>query len=174
MAGDRPFPACPGTAAFRSALKILAIDYGQVRTGLAASDADVRLAYPLLTLDFGDFPDRKAFLARLADIVREQDAREVVIGLPLLEDGSDSLTTRQVRNFARRLSHRVSCPCLFVNELLSSVEAERDLREAGVARNRRGAVLDQQAAVRILETYLRSPRCAVPVEDPRFRLEQSD
>ena len=77
--------------------------------------------------------------------------------LPLLDDGGDSLTTRQVRRVAERLKRRLSVPLYFMPEFLSSEEAWSDLREAGVRRPRRKDVLDQQAAVRILQSFLSLP-----------------
>lgn len=145
-------------------MKLIGIDYGQVRTGLAATDPDNILAYPLSTLDFSRFPNRKAFLAALAERIAEEKPDRVIIGLPLQPDGTESLTTRQVRNFAQRLQRRISAPCLFMNELLSSEEALSDLREARVRTRRVKSVLDQQAAVRILESYLHAPDKALPLD----------
>ncbi|MBR6466524.1 MAG: Holliday junction resolvase RuvX [Desulfovibrio sp.] len=146
-------------------MKLVGIDYGLVRTGLAATDPDGVLAYPLKTLDLNAFPSRKALLEELAGIIRQEKPDAVVVGLPLMPDGTESLTTRQVRNFAGRLVHRMDCPVLFMEELLSSEEAAWDLAEAGVRdRNKRKAALDQQAAVRILESYLHQPECARPVD----------
>jgi len=135
-------------------LKYVAVDYGLARAGLAVSDPEGRLAFPLLTLRLADHPDRKAFLAALAEQIHAAQAGAVVMGLPLLEDGSDSLTTRQVRNVTARLQRRVALPFYYMPELLSSEEAWADLREAGLARGKRRAVLDQQAAVRILASFL--------------------
>ena len=87
-------------------MKLIGIDYGQVRTGLAATDPENILAYPLVTLDFSRFPNRKAFLTALAERIAEENPDRVIIGLPLLPDGTESLTTRQVRNFAQRLQRR--------------------------------------------------------------------
>ncbi|MBQ2516151.1 MAG: Holliday junction resolvase RuvX [Desulfovibrio sp.] len=146
-------------------MKLVGIDYGLVRTGLAATDPDGMLAYPLKTLDLNAFPSRKALLEELAGIIRQEKPDAVVVGLPLMPDGTESLTTRQVRNFAARLVHRTDCPVLFMEELLSSEEAAWDLAEAGVRdRKKRKAALDQQAAVRILESYLHQPGCALPVD----------
>lgn len=132
----------------------MGIDYGLARTGLAASDPEERLAYPLDTLQLKDFPTRKAFLAALAERITYEKTEGVVVGLPLLDDGSDSLSTRQVRNFAERLKRRVALPVFFMPEFLSSEEAWSDLREAGLALHKRKAVLDRQAATRILSSFL--------------------
>ena len=75
----------------------------------------------------------------------------------LLDDGTDSLTTRQVRNVTERLKRRMDLPVFYMPELLSSEEAWSDLREAGLKARKRKAVLDQQAAVRILASFLALP-----------------
>ena len=135
-------------------MKFVGVDYGLARTGLAVSDPEGRLAFPLMTLRLEDFSDRKAFLAALAERIVEAGAEAVVVGLPLTLDGEESLTTRQVRNVTERLKRRVSLPFFFMMEALSSQEAWADLREAGLKVRKRKAVLDQQAAVRILSSFL--------------------
>lgn len=150
-------------------MKHLAIDYGLSRTGLAATDPDGILAYPLATLDLARFPTRRALLEALSARIREEAPAIVVVGLPLLEDGSETLTTKQVRNFVRRLLHRIEAPVYLMPELLSSFEAEGDLDAAGVKGKKRRAVLDQQAAVRILESYLAAPQCAHRAEPDGHR-----
>ena len=135
-------------------LKFVGVDYGLARTGLAVSDPEGRLAFPLATLRLEDFSDRKAFLAALAERITETGAEAVVVGLPLMLDGQESLTTRQIRNVTERLKRRVPLPFYFMMEALSSEEAWADLREAGLKMRKRKAVLDQQAAVRILSSFL--------------------
>ena len=88
-------------------LKYVGIDYGLARTGLAVSDPEGRLAFPLVTLRLEEYPNRKDFLAALAARITAEEAEAVVMGLPLLDDGTDSLTTRQVRNVTERLKRRV-------------------------------------------------------------------
>ena len=138
-------------------MKCLGIEYGLARTGIAACDPDGVLAYPLKTLRLEDFSGRKALLDALAALAADEGVEAVVMGLPLLDDGGDSLTTRQVRRVAERLKRRLSVPLYFMPEFLSSEEAWSDLREAGVRRPRRKDVLDQQAAVRILQSFLSLP-----------------
>ena len=135
-------------------MKFVAVDYGLARTGLAASDPEGRLAFPLATLRLEDFTDRKAFLAALAERIAEAGAEAVVVGLPLTLDGEETMTTRQIRNVTERLKRRVPLPFFFMIEALSSEEAWADLREAGLKLRKRKAVLDQQAAVRILSSFL--------------------
>ena len=135
----------------------MGVDYGLARTGLAVSDPEGRLAFPLGTLRLEDHAGRKEFLAALAARITAEAAGAVVMGLPLLDDGTDSLTTRQVRNITARLKRRLDLPVFYMPELLSSEEAWADLREAGVRVGKRKAVLDQQAAVRILASFLALP-----------------
>ncbi len=130
------------------------IDYGLARTGIAVSDPDGRLAFPLATVRFDDHPDRKAFLAAIVEKIRDAGAQGVVMGLPLMGDGSESMTTRQVRNVTGRLKRRLDLPFWYMNEFLTSEAAWADLRESGRKRDKRRAVLDQQAAVRILASFL--------------------
>ena len=98
--------------------------------------------------------DVRALLDALAQAILAAGAEAVVMGLPLLADGGESLTTRQVRNVTRRLQRRIPLPFYFMSEELSSEEAWDDLRAAGLDARRRRTVLDQQAAVRILESFL--------------------
>lgn len=104
-----------------------------------------------------EYAGRKEFLAALAARITAEGAEGVVMGLPLLTNGQDSLSTRQVRNVTERLKRRLDLPFFFMPEELSSEEAWADLREAGLKRARRKAALDQQAAVRILASFLALP-----------------
>jgi len=133
-------------------MKYIAIDYGQKRTGIAVSDPDGRMAFPRITLNMGA---RDVFFAELLNLLDTEHIDAIVVGLPLHTDGNECLATRQVRNFVERLQRRTALPIYMMEEVLSSFEAESDLREAG----RRGGkklrpLIDQQAAVRILETFL--------------------
>ncbi|MDR1660192.1 MAG: Holliday junction resolvase RuvX [Desulfovibrio sp.] len=138
-------------------MKYVGIDYGLARIGLAVSDPEGRMAFPLATFSLRDFSDRKALLAALAARIAEAGAAAVVMGLPLHANGSESETTRQVRNVTKRIRRRIDLPVYFMPELLSSVEALHDMRQAGVRADKCRAVLDQQAAVRILASFLSLP-----------------
>ena len=135
-------------------MKYLGIDYGVKRTGIAATDGGGRMAFPRRTIVMST---RDAFFAELLALIEEEAPAAIVVGLPLLYDGGETMTTRQVRNFVERLKRRTALPVYMIPELLSSYEAESDLREAGLGGRKLGAVLDQQAAVRILESFLNLP-----------------
>jgi putative Holliday junction resolvase len=136
-------------------MRALSVDFGLKRVGLALSDPTGTLAYPLRTIARGG---KDALYAELLRTIEAERVEAVVVGLPLAMDGTDTLTTRQVRNFASGLRHRAAVPVHLADERLSSAEAECRLREAGAGRGRIKAALDSQAAVCILESFLQSRR----------------
>lgn len=112
------------------------------------------MAFPRRTITMST---RDAFFAELLAFVEEERPAAIVVGLPTLLDGTETLMTRQVRNFVARLKRRCDLPVYYMNEVLSSHEAEEDLREAGLSSDEIRKVVDQQAAVRILESFLEQP-----------------
>ena len=132
-------------------MRVLGIDYGTRRIGLAVTDPGETMAFPYATLEK---TTRDRLFFELSAIIEREGVEKLVLGLPLSLDGRETLTTRQVKNFADRLRRKFERPVILVDESLSTWAAEADLEAAGVKKKRRKAVLDQQAAVRILETYL--------------------
>lgn len=133
-------------------MRILGIDFGLKRVGLALTDPMETMAYPHKTVVR---TTRDALFAELLAVIEAEAVEAIVVGLPLNLDGSDSMTTRQARNFAQSLGRRTELALHLVDERLSSIAAEEQLIEAGLkSRSKRKGVLDQQAAVRILETWL--------------------
>lgn len=135
-------------------MKYLAIDYGQKRTGIAVSDGGGSMAFPRKTIQMRT---REAFFEELLALIEAEAPDAVVIGLPLNLDGEETLTTRQTRNFAKNLKKKIPLPIFWMEEALSSFEAGIDLRQAGRSAAKGRAVLDQQAAVRILQSFLDQP-----------------
>ena len=133
-------------------MKILGIDYGQARTGIAITDAGGRMAFPRCVLRKDT---RRAFFANLCTLIAAEAPRAIVVGLPLPENGGESLSTRQVRNFVQSLKRRVDLPIYYMEELLSTHEAREQFRATGY--KPANGDLDQQAAVRILESFLNEP-----------------
>lgn len=127
----------------------LGIDYGQKRVGLAIAQGT--MALPLQTL-LKSTKDR--FFTELLAIIEHRQIDGIVLGLPLDLDGRDTLTTRQVRNFRASLARRTSVPIHLVNEALTSFDARERLRQAGIPAHKQEAMLDQMAAVIILEIFL--------------------
>lgn len=132
-------------------MKFLALDYGQKRTGIAVSDAGERMAFPKTTLIMRT---RGSFFDSIRKLIDDEVIEGIVVGLPLLENGEDSLTTRQVRNMVKSLQRRTTLPIFFMEEFLSSFEATKDMHAIGHYGRAMKKVLDQQAAVRILDSFL--------------------
>jgi len=132
---------------------ILAIDYGQARVGLAVTDPDGRVVFPLRTLAW---KTREGLFDALRGVIEEHGAARIVVGYPVREGGDEGLTGRQIRRFVERLGRRTTLPIVLVDEAHSTEEAAERLREVGFSGKDAGARLDAQAAAIILERYLRS------------------
>ena len=135
-------------------MKYLALDYGLKRVGVAVSDPEGIMAFPRCTLKR---EVRKTFFAELLALIEKECPDAIVLGYPLHTDGSECLTTTQVRNFAASLRRRVTLPIYYMNEVLSSADAESRLAEAGLNGRAIREVVDQEAAVLILESFLSQP-----------------
>ena len=135
-------------------MKYMCIDYGLKRAGIAVSDPDGGMAFPRPALRVRG---KDIFFAELLALAEQEGVRAFVVGLPLRQSGEDSETTRQARNMAARLARRTSLPVYLMPELLSSHEAESRLRQAGKSGKALLDVLDQAAAVAILESFLALP-----------------
>jgi putative Holliday junction resolvase len=133
------------------------IDIGSVRIGIAVSDPDGVLATPVHTVQRQrDGSD----LAQIDSIVVERDAVEVVVGLPRSLSGHDGAAADAARAYAQRLAARLEVPVRLVDERLSTVQAEADLRAAGVRSKKQRPVVDQAAAVVVLQAALDQERTA--------------
>ncbi|NLU81272.1 Holliday junction resolvase RuvX [Rhodococcus sp. HNM0569] len=147
---DRPGENDPGRG------RRLAVDVGSVRIGIASSDPDGILATPVETVprakDRGpDAPD----LRRIVALVHEYEAVEVVVGLPRTLTGERGKAASTAAAFAKRLSRAIDpVPVRLADERFTTVTASRALRESGVAAKGQRAVIDQAAAVAILQGWL--------------------
>lgn len=142
------------TSGAQNTLKYLAIDFGTRRIGLAVSDPEARLAFPLKTVYK---TTRDKLFAEILAALEEYGVQGVVLGLPhgpVAADGQEALIVRQVMNFATRLKRRIQLPIHLVDEEFTSKEAEERLRQAGLHGKKLKEVLDQQAAARILEAFI--------------------
>ncbi len=141
--------------------RLLAIDFGEKRIGLAISQGT--LALPLATLRRGS---DVAAVAALTALVRDEGVTGLVVGEPRRLDGTAGDAARRVRAFARKLAAATRLPCSFVGEALTSRAAEARLREAGVDPRRHPERVDQVAAQLLLEEALReeAPRPRAPAD----------
>lgn len=139
------------------------VDVGTVRVGVALSDPSGMLATPHATLA-RRWPDDEPATDDISEIVAlvgERDAVEVVLGLPRSLDGSEGPAARAARTYAAELARRIApVGVRLVDERLTSVDAHRTLRESGVSGRRQRAVVDQAAAVLILQAALDEERSA--------------
>jgi putative Holliday junction resolvase len=151
-------------------VRVLGIDYGARRVGLAVSDATGLLARPLKTLDrsaiAGDAALVEAVLATVADVSSEDEPlATIVVGFPRRLDGSPNDQTPKVEAFVKRLVARTSLPVVLQDERLTSREAESRLAVKEKDWRRRKTMLDAATAAVILQDYLDAQRPAF-VTDP--------
>jgi putative Holliday junction resolvase len=133
--------------------RILALDFGKRRIGLAVSDALGVTAQPLPTYVRTRVREDVQFLTRL---VREQEVTRLVFGDPKYMSGDLSRQSEAVREFAKRLGQAAQVEVVFWDERLTSSQAHRVLDEYGMRREERKGKVDQLAATLILEGYLQS------------------
>lgn len=131
--------------------RILAVDWGERRIGLALSDPGGVIATGLDTLEVRSADEA---LARVADLAREREVARVVVGLPLLMSGERGEAARAASAFADRLRERCGLPVETYDERLTSALSERRLHELGVRTGHHKERVDQGAAVALLESYL--------------------
>jgi len=140
----------------------LAVDVGKVRVGVAISDPDGILATPLVTLsrDMGAAADAvPSDMAELVRLVGEYEAVQIVVGLPVRLNGAEGPAAIDIRAYAGRLAEAVGeVPIALADERMSTVVATRRLAERGVRGKRQRAVVDQAAAVEILQSWLDAQR----------------
>lgn len=136
----------------------IALDVGDARIGVASCDPDGVLATPVETVPGRDVP---AAQRRLAAIVAEYGPIEVVVGLPRSLSGREGPAAAKVRAFARETARRIApVPVRLVDERMTTVTAAQGLRSAGVNSRKGRSVVDQAAAVVILQNALESERAS--------------
>ena len=134
-------------------MKILAVDYGERRTGLAISD---ELGIAAHGLDTIEIDDESELSARIARIAKETGVEKIVIGLPLNMNGTESEKSRKVRKFGALLADELSLPVVFWDERMTSVQAHRVLKEMGKKTYKNKPRIDRISATLILEEFLKT------------------
>lgn len=138
--------------------RILAIDYGMVRIGLALSDERKIIASPLKMM----LAEKKMekTVSKIVNELNEQQKQlhclieEIIVGLPLLMNGRQGLLADEVKEFINHLKKQIAIPITTWDERLSSVQAERSMRESSMTRKKRAKNVDTVSAVIILQSYL--------------------
>jgi len=133
----------------------LGVDAGKARVGVAVCDRDGLLATPVATLRRGD-----GTIGELRELVAEHGVIEVVVGLPLSMRGDDTASTADARALAEELAAAVDVPVRLVDERLSTVSAQRALHQSGRSVKASRPIIDQVAAVIILQNALDFERSA--------------
>ncbi len=131
-------------------MRLLALDVGERRIGLAVSDPLEMIAQPL-----GTIPRNAASVEAIARIVREKEVGEIVVGLPVNMNGTFGPQADEVNEFAHEITAAIDIPLVFIDERLTTVEAEKLMISADVSRHKRKGTIDSVAAAIILEKRLR-------------------
>ena len=129
----------------------LGIDHGDARIGIAATDDFGILAHPVETIDCGKVDP----IERIAQLASLRRVHTLVLGLPLRMDGSEGDSAIKVRGFAKQLRERIpNIPLVFVDETMTTSSAAAKLREAGRNARQQKTIIDQAAAVEILNVWM--------------------
>jgi len=132
-------------------MRILAIDHGTRRMGIAFGDDDTCLATPVEYIPAQPFSD---FLARLKQLLREREADLILVGMPRNMNGSYGPAALKVQEFVGVLKETIAIPIKTWDERLTSTQANRFLSQAEVKRDKRRERVDQIAAAILLQSYL--------------------
>jgi putative Holliday junction resolvase len=132
-------------------MRILALDHGTKRIGVAVSDELKMIAHPLEFIPAEPFA---AFLARLEEILREKEVELILVGMPRNMDGSYGPAALKVREFVDELKKSMAIPIQTLDERLTSVQANRMLIQANVRRDKRKETVDKSAAAILLQSHL--------------------
>tara|TARA_B100000953_G_C17931664_1_gene394070 strand:+ start:340 stop:750 length:411 start_codon:yes stop_codon:yes gene_type:complete len=131
--------------------RILAIDYGDVRVGLALSDLTCTIARPFKTLNYNDMDD---LLNQLFEISEENQVNKIVVGIPYNMKGDDTKQTTKVRDFVSILEDKIGYKVDLIDERLTSSEAEKFMHQMNIKTGFNKDRIDKIAASIILQEYL--------------------
>ena len=134
-------------------MRILALDHGTRRIGVAVSDELQVIATPLEYIPAEPFAD---FLTRLKEIIREKEIELIIIGMPRNMDGSYGPAALKVQTFAAVLKDAITIPIKPLDERLTTVQAQRFLIQGNVRRDKRKEKVDKTAAALLLQSHLDS------------------
>ncbi|MGN0318998.1 MAG: Holliday junction resolvase RuvX [Lachnospira sp.] len=135
-------------------MRIIGLDYGSKTVGVAISDALMLTAQPVETITRKEENKLRKTYARIEELISQNNVERIVVGLPKNMDDSIGERALLCQNFAANLERRTGLPVVMWDERLTTVAANDVLIECGVRRENRKAVIDQIAAVFILQEYL--------------------
>lgn len=136
-------------------MKILAVDLGEARTGIAISDFNEKLASPVCVIEERN---REKLLTKIANIVEENHISEIVVGLPKNMDGSEGESAKKAREFQKLLKDKTKLSVVMIDERGTTITAHNYLNFTDTRGKKRKKVIDSVAATIILQNYLDSKR----------------
>jgi putative holliday junction resolvase len=131
--------------------RLLGVDYGHVRIGLAVSDRERKIASPLATYNRGN-KERDA--EHFRQLIADEEIVEIILGLPVHQDGREGQKAAETRTFGKWLQETTGLPVIYWDERFTTVEAEQILLSAGLTNKRRRGRRDRVAAQILLQSYL--------------------
>ena len=132
--------------------RIVSIDYGMKRLGLAISDENKIIASSLGVIQAGKNNAEK--LSTILKVLKPYEIERIIIGYPIHMYGRVGFLADEVKHFLSQLQQHVTCEVTLFDERLSSVQAERSLKEGGMRRKKRAQIIDAVSAVILLQSYL--------------------
>lgn len=129
--------------------RLMGIDFGEVRIGIALSDPLQIISQPFLVI-----PNNDDTISEIQKIIKTEEVSKIILGLPLNLDGDDTKKTLEVREFAEMLTNSVDVPVTFWDERYTSVEANEHLKKMGYTIAESRKVIDKVAASIILKNYM--------------------
>jgi len=150
--------------------RLLAIDPGTVRLGLAVSDAERRIASPLATYTRRDLKQDAQYLKK---VIEDEDIGAIVVGLPVRADGFEGEQAQAARKFGAWLHELTGVSCVFHDERFTSFEAEASLLGAGLSKQKRKDRRDRVAAQILLQAYMEAGCPADCVPNPEVKAPSS-
>lgn len=129
--------------------RVLAVDPGERRIGIAISDPGGKVALPFEVIEAGDNS-----VQRIKEVAKEEHVEEIIVGLPLRMDGTEGPAAEQARRLASDLEASLGLKVRLVDERLTTKSATRVLHETGVSEKKGRRVIDKMAATLLLQSYL--------------------
>ncbi|MCR5542974.1 MAG: Holliday junction resolvase RuvX [Eubacterium sp.] len=135
-------------------MRIMGLDYGDKTVGVAISDELLITAQPLLTIERERWNKLRKTYQQLEKIIEENKVEKIVLGRPLNMNATEGERVERTNAFAEELSRRSGLEIIWIDERLTTAQADRILKETGVAISGRKEYIDKMAAAIILQTYL--------------------
>lgn len=145
------------------AIAALGLDVGRKRIGVAGCDGTGLIAFGITTIHRKSFQDD---VKQLRQLVQERQIDTLIVGLPYSMDGSVGTQARQIQKFAKAIATELQLPVVYVDERLTSFQAEQMLQAEGIAPSRHKELIDRKAAAIILQQWLDDQRLAAPSVPP--------